>query len=139
MLAGRRVHADVMAERIVAAARARRPRAKSRRGEGSRARVGRMTFKSRHAQWRGGGPRDCRNIERSHNAQHHPRPYITIMRGTLMGRRVHAVVRFRRALRKMLVDILAVEEADKDDGFPVESNADAVITDSHAKIIPAAL
>ncbi len=56
-----------------------------------------------------------------------------------MGRRVHAVVRFRRASWEMLVDILAVEEADKDDDFPIKSNADAVITDSHAKIIPAAL
>ncbi len=29
------------------------------------------------------------------NARHHPRPYSTFMRGTLMGRRVHAVVRLR--------------------------------------------
>src|SRR5215213_1928282 len=27
------------------------------------------------------------------NARHHPRPYSTYMRGMLMGRRVHAVVR----------------------------------------------
>jgi hypothetical protein len=52
---------------------------------------------------------------------------------------VHANVRFRRASWEMLVDILAVEEADKDDSFTVESNANAVITDSHAKIFLAAL
>ena len=52
---------------------------------------------------------------------------------------MHAVVRFRPASREMPVDIPAVEEADKDDGIPVESNADAVIADSQAEIIPAAL
>ena len=30
------------------------------------------------------------------NARHHPRPCSRFMRGTLMGRRVHAVVRPRR-------------------------------------------
>jgi hypothetical protein len=39
----------------------------------------------------------------------------------------------------MLVDVLAVKETDKDNGIPVESNANAIITDSHAIIIPAAL
>ena len=34
----------------------------------------------------------CRNNQAVSNARHHPRPHSTYMRGTLMGRRVHAVV-----------------------------------------------
>jgi len=35
------------------------------------------------------------------NARHHPRPYSTFMRGFVVGRRVHAVVRFRRESKEM--------------------------------------
>ena len=45
--------------------------------------------------------RDSRSVltpfsQSGSNAMHHPRPYSTYMRGTLQGRRVHAVVRWRR-------------------------------------------
>jgi len=36
------------------------------------------------------------------NARHHPRPHSTIMRGSVAGRRVHAVVRLRTSLAQLL-------------------------------------
>jgi hypothetical protein len=51
---------------------------------------------------------------------------------------VHAVVRLRRRLREVFVDIFAVEEANKDDGIVLKCDAYAVITNPDAKIIPAA-
>jgi hypothetical protein len=65
---GGRVHALVMAQRKVAAARARYPDAQGCRRKERRHRVERITVKSRHLQRREGGPHLCRNAERRHNA-----------------------------------------------------------------------
>src|ERR1044072_444000 len=85
-----------MVQRRIAAARARRPNAKSRCGKGSRARVESITFKQRHAQWREGGPQDRRKLSRSHNAANPPPPGHTIEDEIpRVGGRVHWLVRGR--------------------------------------------
>jgi len=40
----------------------------------------------------------------AHNARHHPRPYSTIMKGSVMGRRVHAVVVGLRSMFRSIND-----------------------------------